>query len=137
MKQKALAIAMRTFFTNVNNREEEAYNDLAECPEPLITYTDDYCDGKFYQPWQPFELRSVEDMLNIVDDLTSDIVSTFTDEPEQDNPDSFHDAIQQADIDNNVTQCPHCQSMNYIKKGKDNNKQRFKCKDCGTHFYEK
>jgi hypothetical protein len=88
MQTKALAIAMRTFFTNVDGREEEAYNDLAECPEPLITYTDDYCNGKFYQPWQPFELRSVDDMLNIVDDLASDIVRTFTDEPEPSDEDS-------------------------------------------------
>ena len=135
MQTKALAIAMRTFFVNVDNREQEAYSILAECDEPYTTYIDAYCDNHFFQPWQPFELRSVDDMMNIVDDLTLDIVSTFTDEPEQDNPDSFHDAILQADVDNNVTLCPHCQSTNYIKKGKDNNKQRYKCKDCGTHFY--
>ena len=135
MQSKALAIAIRTFFVNVHSREEEAYNELAECESTTTTYIEDYCDGRFFQPWNMFELKSVDDMLNYVDDLAADIVNTFTDEPEQDNPDSFHDAIVQADLDNNVTTCSHCQSTNYIKKGKDNGKQRYKCKDCGTHFY--
>ncbi|WP_107039709.1 IS1/IS1595 family N-terminal zinc-binding domain-containing protein [Brumimicrobium mesophilum] len=30
--------------------------------------------------------------------------------------------------------CPQCQSKNVVKSGVINEKQRYKCKDCGYHF---
>lgn len=33
-----------------------------------------------------------------------------------------------------VNMCPHCQSVRYIKYGKFNGIQRFKCKECGKTF---
>lgn len=33
-----------------------------------------------------------------------------------------------------VTMCPHCESVRYIKYGKFNGIQRFKCKECGKTF---
>ena len=33
-----------------------------------------------------------------------------------------------------IEECPHCHSKHIIKKGKYDNKQRYKCKDCNTYF---
>lgn len=33
-----------------------------------------------------------------------------------------------------MNSCPNCQSDKYVKSGIINNRQRYKCKDCGYHF---
>ena len=32
------------------------------------------------------------------------------------------------------TQCPRCQCKTFVKNGKNNNKQRYKCKQCAYNF---
>lgn len=36
-----------------------------------------------------------------------------------------------------VKNCPKCGSFNFIKKGFDNKKQRYFCKDCNSYFQPK
>lgn len=88
MHNKAKQVAIRLFFANADGIEDEVYSFLAECDEPDTTWVNDYTDGKPYQPWQPFEINSVSRILDLVDDLASDIVRTFTDEPEPVDEDS-------------------------------------------------
>ena len=84
----ARQIAVRTFLSNVNGYEDEAYQFMEECPRPDETYADDYFDGKPYRIWNRFELDTVSKVLDIIDDLMNDIVRTFTDDQE---PESFDD----------------------------------------------
>jgi len=121
-------IAIRLFFANVNGLEDEAYSFLYECDRPYETYIDDHCQGQSFQPWQPFELRSVGDMQELVDNLASDIIQTMRGNPNEDDAQA-------------VIACPECGSTQFTKKGKETTangvKQRYKCKDCNKHFYGK
>ena len=39
-------------------------------------------------------------------------------------------------LDDKRSECPHCQSPNYYKNGKDKGSRRYKCKDCKRGFTE-
>jgi len=84
MKHKARQIAVRAFLSNVDGQEDDAYEYLTECPRPDETYADDYLNYKTkqYGIWQPFEMYPVSEVVNLIDNLTDDIVMTFTDKPE-------------------------------------------------------
>lgn len=130
----AQKIAIRLFFANINDNESECYSHLYECDRPYETYVDDHFIGKPFQPWQPFELRSVADMQELVEDLINDIVTTMNNDPDtaDENTADYHE-----DAAESSPECPECHSTNLNKKGVERGKQRYKCKECGKHFYEK
>jgi len=39
-------------------------------------------------------------------------------------------------LDTKSSECPHCDSSNYYKNGKDKGSRRYKCKDCNRTFTE-
>lgn len=121
---KAQHVAIRLFFANITDNVQDAYNHLYDCDEPYTTYIDDHCQGKSWQPWQPFEMRTVADMQELVENLVDDIVTSMKDDPEPD---------EQSEPE--CPECPECHSTALTKKGREGDKQRFKCKDCGKHFY--
>ena len=127
MKHKARQIAVRLFLSNVNGYEDEAYQFMEDCPRPDETYADDYFDGKPYRIWYRFELDTISKVMDMIDDLTNDIVRSFS--PTDDN-------MPENTVPEPFPECPECHSINFIKKGRERGKQRFKCKDCGKHFYD-
>lgn len=134
MKHKARQIAVRTFLSNVNNMEDEAYEFMEDCPRPDETYADDYFEDKPYRIWQPFELYSVGKVIEMIDDLANDIVHTFTDKPEQESSDDYdYDHEEDFDLepeDTEALECPNCGSLDYNHTAND----EFTCNDCGTVF---
>lgn len=130
--QTAQNIAIRLFFSNVNGDENDAYNHLYECDNPYTTYIDDHFVGKPFQPWQPFEFRTVADIQEYVENLVNDIFRS-TNEPD-DGEEVGENAPESSTSD--AVECPECHSTTITKKGRDGNRQRFKCKDCGKHFYQ-
>lgn len=95
MIKKAQNIAIRTFFSNVNGTEQEAYEHLYHCDRPLETYIDDHCNGKPFQPWGKFELESVDKMQELIEDLVNDIVSQFIID---NNPDAHSQTVDNWEI---------------------------------------
>lgn len=78
----AMAIAVRTFFANANDNEQEIYDTLEECStDPYQTYADDCLHArhplKGYVAWQPFSQESVAGIMEIVDNLIDDIILTI------------------------------------------------------------
>jgi len=122
--QTAQHIAIRLFFANINGDEDQAYNHLYECDDPYTTYIDDHFIGKPFQPWQPFEMRTVADIQEYVENLVDDIFKSTNE------PDAPESSVEQH------PQCPECGSTSLIRKGRERNRQRFKCKDCDKHFYQ-
>lgn len=139
----ARGIAVRTFLCNAKDNEQTIYDTLEACPDPYQSYVDDYLEQEHprlgYCAWSPFSMESVAGILdhinNLIDDITISMNNHFN-PPSEDDGETFAEAIGEADVINGVEHCPNCNGANYIKKGKDNGKQRYKCKDCGTNFYE-
>ena len=71
---------------------------------------------------------------SLTDDELSDLLSRL--EIEKSRREQPEDTKGLVVKDGNIVACPHCGSADIKKHGKKDNRQRYRCKDCGKTFIE-
>jgi hypothetical protein len=72
-KEKAIAIACRTFLSE-DNTSDQHMNDLYDM---LLNAPEDEDASDFVTVWEPFDQFTVDRLIECIDNLVNDILSTY------------------------------------------------------------